>query len=95
MKRLSIFLFLLLAVIPLRGASWKLDRVATMVDCGRKVQLNVTGDVPGRIRWQSSDKRVACVNRKGIVRGRSKGDAVITALCPETGDEVRCLVSVG
>ncbi len=95
MKRLSIFLFLLLAVIPLRGASWKLDRAATMVDCGRKVQLNVSGDVPGRIRWQSSDKRVARVNRKGIVRGRSKGDAVITALCPETGDEVRCLVSVG
>ena len=96
MKRISFLLFLLLPVLsPLYGASWKLDRAATMIDRGDRIQLCTRGDAPGDLRWHSSDPRIARVSRKGVVRGRRKGDACITATSRKTCVQASCLVSVG
>ena len=35
--------------------------------------------IPAAIQWSSSDDRIATVNATGVVRGRERGDAVITA----------------
>lgn len=93
---LSVVLMLLpLLSVAVQAASWKLDRVAVMIDEGKKVSLKVCGEMVGTLEWQSSDENVAVVNSKGVVRGRSHGDAVIKAVCTETGESAECLVSVG
>lgn len=87
--------FLVMLSQSLYAASWKLDRVATMIDEKSDVRLEVCGDVPGSLQWESDNEAVAKVDAKGVVKGISHGDAVVTALCPETGEKATCIVSVG
>jgi len=91
----TIFILLWMIGTSMYGASWKLDRVAVMIDEGTKVSLNVCGKPSSRLVWESSNKEVATVTSKGVVRGRAHGDAVIKAVCTETGESAECLVSVG
>ncbi len=95
-RRITLLLLTLLPLLP-AGAQegWRLDRAATMVDRREKVTLEIRGNAPDRLDWTSSNPRVARVNRKGVVKGRRRGDALITAACPETGERAECLVSVG
>ena len=77
------------------GEGWRLDRAATMLDKGQKVSLNIKGEAPGSLKWVSDNKKVARVGRNGVVKARRDGDALITAICEETGETASCLVSVG
>ena len=74
---------------------WNLDRVATMVDEGATVQLQLKGDAPRKLEWTSGNEAVAQVNRRGEVLGVSAGDAWVYAANPKTGKKDSCLVSVG
>ena len=94
-KGWTLFILLWMIGASMYGASWKLDRVAVMIDEGTKVSLNVCGKPSSRLVWESSNKNVATVSAIGIVRGHSHGDAVIKAVCTETGESAECLVSVG
>jgi hypothetical protein len=38
--------------------------------------------IPAVIEWSSSDTRIATVSAAGVVRGRERGDAIITARAP-------------
>ncbi len=75
----------------------KLDRVATMLSSGREIQMKAFDAQSGRsmkVSWESSNPGIATVDRKGVVQGVSKGNAVIMAVLPESGDTASCLVSV-
>ena len=96
-RSVAIAAMILLSLSPARGAGegWKLDRAATMLDRGQKVTLNIKGDAPEGLKWVSDNGKVAKVSRKGVVKARRNGDAVITAINEETGESSSCLVSVG
>lgn len=74
---------------------WCLDRVATMLDEGASVQLQLKGSAPRKLKWTSGNEAVARVDGKGEVLGVSNGDAWIKVECPGTGRKDSCLVSVG
>ena len=58
---------------------------------GQKLQLTVKG-ASGKIKWSTSDKKVAKVSKKGVVTARKAGKAVITAAV--AGKEYTCKVTV-
>ena len=89
-------LILFITEAAIAGTPWKLDRTATMMDENSKITLQVCGNPkPNQLIWESSNENVATVTPKGVVRGRSHGDAIIKATCTETGESAECLVSVG
>ena len=54
------------------------SRKVTMTT-GDKTALRLSGAKAKRIKWSSSNEKVAAVNRKGIVTAKKTGKAVITA----------------
>ncbi len=46
---------------------------------GDKTTLRLTGAKAKKIKWSSSNKKIATVNRKGVVTAKKTGKAVITA----------------
>ena len=46
------------------------------------------------VTWKSSDKRVAVVDRNGLVTAVSEGTAIITVTSKETGVSATCLITV-
>lgn len=45
---------------------------------GGKMQLKVPGTSPGKVKWNSSNKRIATVNKKGRVTAKKVGKTTIT-----------------
>ncbi len=60
---------------------------------GKKLRLRVRNVHSGRIVWASSNRNIARVSRKGVVRGISGGWARITAALPG-GKVLSCRVKV-
>ncbi len=62
--------------------SVKLDRKTVTLLCGKHVTLHVTikpeGAVPGKLKWSTSDKKVAKVSQTGKVTAVAPGSARIT-----------------
>jgi len=56
----------------------KLDRTKTNLLVGKKTELELKG-TSKKVTWSSSNKKVATVNKKGIVTGKKTGTATITA----------------
>jgi hypothetical protein len=81
-KLLSIFLILslLISVMPAATAeaATKLNKTKITIDSGDTYQLKLSG-TSAKVKWTSSDKKVATVSSKGIVKGVSEGKATITA----------------
>lgn len=48
---------------------------------GKKVKLKVTVKPKGKITYKSSNKKVASVNKKGVITGKKKGSCKITVKC--------------
>ena len=58
---------------------------------GKNVTLKMNG-TKQKVTWSSSDKKIASVNKKGIVKGIKKGNAIITANIG--GKKYTCKVTV-
>lgn len=58
---------------------------------GKKITLKVL-NAKGNITWKSSKKKVATVSKKGVVKGKKKGTATITAKV--NGKTYKCKVKV-
>lgn len=56
----------------------KLNKTKAYVTKGDKLQLKVTG-TSAKVKWSSSNKKIATVTSKGVVKGVKKGTATITA----------------
>lgn len=73
------------------GKSLKLSKKTVYIAKGKKVKLKVKG-TKKKAKWSSSDSRIATVSKKGKVKGKKPGIAVITATVK--GKSLRCTVHV-
>ncbi len=56
----------------------KLNKKKATIRVGKTVKLKVK-NAKGKVKWSTSNKKVASVNKKGLVKGKKKGKAKITA----------------
>lgn len=73
------------------AAKVKLNKKAAYVTKGESVQLKISGTKKA-VKWSSSNKKIATVNAKGMVKGVKKGTATITAKVG--GKKYTCKVTV-
>ena len=69
----------------------KLNKTKIMIAVGDKTQLKMTGTTK-KVVWKSSNKRVATVTAKGVVKAKKAGKATITA--KHKGKTYKCKVTV-
>lgn len=69
----------------------KISANSMLLAKGKSKKLKITGCTKG-IQWSSSNKKVVTVSKKGVVKGKKIGNAVITAKIG--GKPVGCAVSV-
>ena len=101
---LALVVSMSMAPISVRAASGKaksiaLDHSTYTLKKGSKVRLKAT-ITPKKARdkkvtWSSSKRSVASVNSKGVVKGRKKGSATITAAVKGTSLKASCKIKVG
>jgi hypothetical protein len=81
-KRLGVVMILAMLVsmfaMTLTANAAKLNKKKTTVAIGSTVKLQVTG-TSKKAKWSSSNKSVATVSKKGVVKGKNAGTAKITA----------------
>lgn len=67
--------------VKVRNASLKLAKTAATVKRGKTTAIKVSAVPTGKVTYVSSNKKVAAVTSKGVVKGLRKGTAVITVKC--------------
>lgn len=72
-------------------AAVKINKKTARVLKGKKITLKVTG-TKKKVTWSSNKKSIATVNSKGVVTGKKKGTATITAKVG--GKKYTCKVTV-
>lgn len=83
-KGIVLLLALLAAILFLphgelaQAATPKLNKTNTTLAKGKRLQLKVSG-TSQKIKWSTSNKKIALVSNKGVVKAKSKGTAKITA----------------
>ena len=68
-----------------------MNKKKATIATGQQLQLSTTGKVE-KVTWKSSKKKVATVNKKGMVTGKKPGTTKITAKW--LGMKVSCVVTV-
>ena len=97
-RRISIILLIVLlvvSIIPTQSISaaekTKLNVSKASIVKGQSIQLRVQGTV-NKVVWKTSDKKIVTVSKKGKVRAKSSGKAIITA---EVGNKsLKCKITV-
>ncbi len=69
----------------------KLSKSKKTVYNSNKYRLKVTGGT-GSIKWKSSNKKIATVSKKGVVKGKKGGKCTITAT--RNGVKLKCKITV-
>ena len=67
--------------IKVRNASLKLAKTAATVKKGKTTTIKVSAVPTGKVTYTRSNKKVATVTSKGVVKGVKKGTATITVKC--------------
>ena len=67
--------------IKVRNASLKLAKTAATVKKGKTTTIKVSAVPTGKVTYTSSNKKVATVTSKGVIKGVKKGTATITVKC--------------
>ena len=76
---LVLFLAVIFVSIPCEAASSaKISKTKANLFVGETIQLKVTGG-SGTVKWKSSDKKLASVDKKGLVTAKKTGKCKITA----------------
>ena len=90
-KALGIILLLFMLVLSMNAQAARISRKKATVKVGKTIQLRVIG-AKKAVKWSSSNRKVATVTGKGIVRGKRAGKTTITA--GTGGKKYRCVVTV-
>ena len=69
----------------------KLNKTKATVKKGKTVQLKVSG--ADKVKWTTSDKKIATVSKNGKVKGKKKGICVITCTAAD-GATAECKITV-
>ena len=69
----------------------RLNKTAVTLIQGKTVKLRVIG-TKRKVTWKSSNKKIAKVNKKGVVKALSPGKCTITAKV--RGKKLKCKVTV-
>ena len=75
---LTLMLVLAMGMTVLAASKPKISKKSVKLTYGQSVALKVSG-TKGKIRWKSSNKKVAAVNGSGVVTAKGVGRATITA----------------
>ena len=87
MKKAATFLLSLLVIIgafalgfeiPAQAATVKLNRKSVTLEVGKSKKIKVKG-TKEKVKWSSSDKKVAKVSKKGKITAKGEGTCTITA----------------
>ncbi len=83
----------ILGSVPATGkaAKIKLNKKKVSLEIGDSVKLKVKS-YKGKVKWSSSKKKVASVSKKGVVKAKKKGKAVITAKAG--AKKMKCKITV-
>lgn len=87
-----LFVTILAAPIQTQAAALKMNRKSITMQTGESKTLKVKTTLKGKIKWSSSNKKVASVSNKGKVKAKKAGTAVITAKIKS--QKVQCKVTV-
>lgn len=79
--------------------SIQLNRTKKNLRPGKKFELIVTDNngkkiSASKLTWSSSNKKIATVSSKGVVKGVKKGKAVITGKLKGTNKKVQCVFTI-
>ena len=88
------FILTLLLVFSPAGSSTahakvRLNKKNVTMVVGRKAKLKVKGAGKARVTWKSSNKKVATVSKKGVVKAKKPGKAKITAVIRNNGKKIK------
>ena len=86
---------LLITLLPATGvqaATVKINKKSASIYVGETVELKLSG--AKRVSWSSSNKKVATVTSKGVVKGIKKGTCKVTGKDKKTGKKYTCSVTV-
>ena len=87
-----LLMVLLIGVTPRKAeAAVRLNKSSATIGIYQTITLKVTG-TNAKVKWKSSNKKVATVSSRGVVTGRKKGTATITAKVK--GKKYKCRVTV-
>ena len=78
-------------IAPTASAKVKLNTKKRTISVGEKYKLKVSG-TSKKVKWSSSNKKVAKVSKKGVVTGKKTGKATITAKVGKK--KLKCKISV-
>lgn len=67
-----------MVLLKKKASAVKLNKTSISLNVGKTYTLKVTG-TKEKLAWRSSNKGVATVSSKGLVKAKRKGTAVITA----------------
>ena len=67
--------------IQVKAPSVKLTKISANIKVGKTVTIKAKATPSGTVKYTSSNKEVATVTSKGVVKGKKKGTAVITVTC--------------
>lgn len=79
-------------VVSFDGKALKVTKTALNVKAGKKVTIKATATPAAKVTYKSSNKKVATVTNKGVVKGVKKGKATITVKA--NGKTVKVKVTV-
>ncbi|MCR5654001.1 MAG: Ig-like domain-containing protein [Ruminococcus sp.] len=69
-----------------------LSKKSASLTVGKKLTLKLKNAKSSKVKWTSSNKKVAAVTKKGVVKAKKKGKATITA--KYRGKKYKCKITV-
>ena len=93
---LAVCFALVLMAAPIRSeaAAPKLNKKTASVTVGKTVQLTVK-NTKSKVKWSTSNKKIATVTSKGLVKGKKVGTATVTAKVGKKSLKCKVTVKVG
>lgn len=85
-------MFLCVNVNDVDAANIKLNKTITFVRIGKPIKLKVK-NTKKKVKWKSSNKKIATVSKKGVVKGKKDGQCYVIAKVGKKKLKCQCVVT--